>query len=158
RRPVKLPCRRPVPRRARRRRRDLNLGIFGPEMRGIMSTRSQRQTDGRVTAADVIKFVELVAVVPEGRLVGQPLKLLDFQKDFIREIYDNPAGTRRAIMSCPRKNGKTQLIACLVLAHLCGPPAQARRNSNIFSAAMSREQAAIVFGLCAKMVRMNPQL
>ncbi len=44
----------------------------------------------------------------------------------------------------------------LVLAHLVGPVA--RQNGQIFSAAQSRDQAAIVFALAAKMVRMSPQL
>jgi phage terminase large subunit-like protein len=41
----------------------------------------------------------------------------------------------------------------LVLAHLVGP--EARRNSQIYSAAQSRHQAALVFSLAAKMVRMS---
>lgn len=44
----------------------------------------------------------------------------------------------------------------LLLAHLVGP--EARRNGQIYSAAQSRDQAAIVFSLAAKMVRMSPTL
>jgi len=50
----------------------------------------------------------------------------------------------------------TALSACLLLLHLVGPEAKA--NSQLFSAAQSREQAAILFQLAAKMVRMNPDL
>ena len=57
-----------------------------------------------------------------------------------------------------RKNGKTALIACLALAHVCGPPAHHRPNSQVYSAAQSRDQAALVFHLASKMVRMNPHL
>jgi phage terminase large subunit-like protein len=71
-------------------------------------------------------------------------------------IYDNPHGTRRAIISFGRKNGKTALAAFLLLLHLCGP--EARRNSQLFSAAQSRDQAAILFSLAAKIVRMSPDL
>lgn len=95
-------------------------------------------------------------MVPEGRLVGQPVKLRDWQKDEIRKIYDNPHGTRRAILSFGRKNGKTALSAFLLLLHLCGP--EARANSQLFSAAQSRDQAAILFSLAAKTVRMSPDL
>jgi phage terminase large subunit-like protein len=113
----------------------------------------------RVTAADIIAFIEQTCVVPEGRLVGQPLKLMDWQKDLLRLIYDNPEGpTRRAIVSMGRKNSKTTTSACLLLAHLCGPPARLRPNSQLFSAAQSRDQAAILFSLASKMVRMNPML
>ena len=65
-----------------------------------------RSTD-RVTAADIIEFVHTFCFVPEGPLVGQPLRLLPWQQDWIRSVYDNPHGTRRAILSMPRKNGKT---------------------------------------------------
>ena len=103
-----------------------------------------------------IKWIEKNCQVPEGRLVGQNIVLRPWQKKIIREIYDNPSGTRRAICSFGRKNGKTALSACLLLLHLCGPAS--KPNSQLFSAAQSRDQAAILFGLAAKMVRMSPKL
>lgn len=110
-----------------------------------------------MTRADrVIAFIERFCLVPDGAQVGQPLVLDVFQKDFIRAIYDNPAGTRRAILSVSRKNGKSGLIAGLLLAHLVGP--EAKQNSQIVSGAMSRDQAALVFNLAAKMVQLSPRL
>jgi phage terminase large subunit-like protein len=50
----------------------------------------------------------------------------------------------------------TALIACLLLTHLIGP--EARRNSQIVSGALSRDQAALVFHLAAKMVQLSPEL
>lgn len=82
------------------------------------------------------------------------MRLADFQKDVIRGIYDTP--TRRAIVSFGRKNAKTTLSAFLLLLHLCGP--EARANSQLFSAAQSRDQASILFSLAAKVVRMSPDL
>jgi phage terminase large subunit-like protein len=55
-----------------------------------------------------------------------------------------------------RKNGKTALAAFLLLLHLCGP--EAKPNSQLYSAAQSREQAAVLFNLAAKCVRMSPDL
>jgi len=52
----------------------------------------------RVTAADIIAFIEQTCFVPEAKFVGQRLKLAPFQKELIGAIYDNPAGTRRVIM------------------------------------------------------------
>ena len=98
----------------------------------------------------MIAFIETVCFVPEGKFVGQPLKLQAWQKDILRAIYDNQAGTRRAIISMGRKNAKTTLSACLLLAHLCGPPARNRPNSELYSAAQSRDQAGIIFSLAAK--------
>ena len=107
-------------------------------------------------AEAIIEFVETLCLVPEGAGVGQPMVLADFQKDFIRAVYDNPAGTRRAFLSTARKCGKTGTIAALLLAHLVGPEAQ--RNAQIVSGAMSRDQAALVFNLASKMVQLSPAL
>lgn len=107
-------------------------------------------------AGRVIAFIEKHCVTPDGAHVGMSMVLADFQKDFIRSVYDNPDGTRRAILSVSRKNGKTGLIAGLLLAHLVGP--EAKQNSQIVSGAMSRDQAALVFNLAAKMVQLSPKL
>jgi phage terminase large subunit-like protein len=103
-----------------------------------------------------IRWIEKYCRVPEGRLVGQQVVLREWQRIEIRKIYDNPAGTRRAIVSFGRKNGKTALAAFLLLLHLCGP--EAKPNSQLFSAAQSRDQAAILFSLAAKTVRLSPEL
>jgi phage terminase large subunit-like protein len=120
--------------------------------------RRKRPVDDQITAADVIAFIEQVCFIPEGKYVGKPLKLYEWQKRDLERIYDNSVGTRRAILSMPRKQGKTALSACLLLAHLCGPHAKHRPNSQLYSAAQSRDQAAIIFALASKMVRLNPEL
>ena len=104
----------------------------------------------------VIAFIERFCKAPEGEHVGKPLKLEPFQVDFIREVYDNPAGTRRGILSIGRKNGKTALIAGILLAHICGP--EAVLNTQIVSGAMSRDQAAVVFALACKMIQLSPEM
>ena len=102
----------------------------------------------------VCEFVERYLIVPEGVDVGQPIVLRPWQRQIIEGIYE--PNVRRVLISLARKNGKTALVSMLVLAHLIGP--EARRNAQIFSGAQSRDQAAIVFGLAAKMVRMSPVL
>jgi len=104
----------------------------------------------------VIKFIESYCIVPEGNLVGQEITLDDFQKKFIIDVYDNPNSTRTAILSIARKNGKTGLIAALLLAHLVGP--EAVLNSNLQSGARSRDQASQVFNYASKMVMLSPKL
>jgi phage terminase large subunit-like protein len=111
-----------------------------------------------VSAADVIRFIESYCVIPDGKYVGQPVKLVDFQVDFIRAVYDNPAGTRRAILSMGRKNSKSTLAAGLMLNHLAGPSARDRPNSQLYSTAQSLDQAAIVYTIARKMVMLNPKL
>jgi phage terminase large subunit-like protein len=104
----------------------------------------------------VCAFIEHFCTVPEGDLVGQPLRLEAFQRKFILDVYDNPHGTRLAILSIGKKNGKTPLIAAILLAHIAGP--EARQNSQIVSGAMSQKQAATVFKYAWKMVQMNAKL
>lgn len=94
--------------------------------------------------------------MPEGKDVGKPLKMARFMRDDFTAIYDNPNGTRRAIISRGRKNAKTTESAMILLLHLCGP--EARPNSQLYSAAQSRDQAALLFALAAKMVRLNSEL
>jgi phage terminase large subunit-like protein len=65
----------------------------------------------RLASAEVIEFVEEFCLIPEGHAVGQPMVLMDWQRDFIREMFDNEHGTRRAIRSVGRKNAKTCLSA-----------------------------------------------
>ncbi|CAB3653795.1 hypothetical protein LMG26685_02891 [Achromobacter mucicolens] len=86
--------------------------------------------------------------------MGKAVTLTKAQKGWIRAIYDTP--TRMFILSMARKNAKTATAAFLLLLHTCGP--EARPNSQLYSAAQSREQAAILFALAAKVVRMSPQL
>jgi len=115
---------------------------------------AKRDAAAAARAARVIAFIGKHLVVPEGKDVGQPIRLRPWQRKIIEGIYE--PDVRRVIVSLARKNGKTSIVAMLVLAHLIGPEAQ--RNAQIFSAAQSRDQAGIVFGLAAKMVRMSPVL
>jgi len=119
--------------------------------------KASKGANAPVTRADrVIAFIHKYCIVPEGTLLGKPVKLLPFQIKFIREVYDNPHGTSRAYLSIARKNGKTATIACLLLAHIVGP--EAYQNGRIVSGARSRKQAAEVFNYSAKMVMMSPEL
>jgi phage terminase large subunit-like protein len=110
----------------------------------------------RTRGQRVVAFIETHCPVPEGDLLGQPMRLEQFQIDFILEVYDNPHGTHTAVLSIGRKNGKTGLIAGLGLAHIAGP--EAVENSQIVSGALSKDQAAIVFKLMRKMVESSPTL
>lgn len=101
-----------------------------------------------------IRWIESHCRIPDGKLVGKPVKLTPEQKSWIKEIYDSP--TRMYILSMARKNAKTATSAFLLLLHLCGP--EARPNSQLYSAAQSRDQASILFGYASKVIRMSPDL
>src|SRR5262245_16729354 len=70
-------------------------GKSGP----VARHRKNSEGSNKVSAADVIAFIEGVCFVPEGKHVGEKLKLCDWQKREIERVYDNPVGTRRAILS-----------------------------------------------------------
>lgn len=101
-----------------------------------------------------ILWIETHCRIPEGKFVGQPVRLSAFQKKIIRGIYDTP--TRLAIISFARKNAKTTLASFLCLLHAVGP--ESVPNSQLFSAAQSREQASILYSLMEKIIRMSPDL
>lgn len=111
---------------------------------------------GVITSAEAIEWIERLCRVPKGPAVGQPVRLLEFQREILRGIFDNPAGTRTAIISYGRQNGKTTLAAYLLLLFLCGKCAQ--RNGLLVSTALTRDQAAILFDAAAKCVRLSPEL
>jgi len=107
-------------------------------------------------AKNVIDFIEAYCLVPEGEHVGKKLVLLPFQKKFLRDIYNNPHGTQHAYLTVARKNGKTALLAMILLAHIVGP--EAKQNTQLVSGARSRSQAALLWSLAAKMIELNPAL
>lgn len=108
----------------------------------------------------VIDFIEKLTI-PSGVGAGGPFKLRKFQKKFINDVYgphrkNGLRKIRRAILSIGRKNGKTSLIAALVLVHLVGP--EQVLNGEIYSYATERDQAAQVFKYCAQMIDLEPEL
>lgn len=100
------------------------------------------------------RWIEHHCVVPEGKLVGKPVKLSPEQWVWLEDIYGSK--TRTFILSIPRKNAKTSFSAMIVLLHLVGP--EAVPNGQLYSTANSKEQAAVLFKLAAKMVRMSHTL
>jgi len=99
-------------------------------------------------------WVEQFCRVPEGKDRGKRVVLRDWQVAEFLRLYDTP--TRTFILSFGRKNGKTALIAFLVLLHLCGP--EAELGAEVVSGARSRDQAAMVFRYASKCIRLNPDL
>lgn len=103
-----------------------------------------------------MRFCETHARVPEGPLVGKQIRFAAFQEAFFYAVFDNPAGTKKAILSMARKNSKTATIAALALCFIVGP--EAKQNSRINSGARSRKQAAEVYNYASKMIQLSPSL
>jgi phage terminase large subunit-like protein len=118
---------------------------------------ARKQRSAPTRAERNIAWCEKHLRLPEGKFVGQKLKMAEFMKDDFRAIYDNRHGTRRAIISRGRKNAKSTEAAMILLLHLASEE-ESRPNSQLFSTAQSREQAGVLFNLAAKMVRLSPTL
>lgn len=107
-----------------------------------------------------IEWIEKHCVVPDGKLMGQPLIVADFMCEDLALIYrdeHDPRGpVSKAILSRPRKNAKSVEAAMIALLALLGP--EARNGTEVYSGAMAREQAAILFKLLSRMIRMSPTL
>lgn len=95
-----------------------------------------------------------------GLFAGQLFQLRDWQKDIIRDMYEpvNDQGfriVRTTFLTMPRKNGKTELAAALVLYHLFG---DGEVGAQVYSAAADKEQAALIFNVAAAMIRNDSEL
>jgi len=97
----------------------------------------------------------------KGIYAGQDFVLQSWQwEKIIKPLYGtlNPDGSRQyrtCLVMEARKNGKTTLAAALALYHLF---ADREQGGEIYSAAVDKDQASLVFNEAAAMVRNNPIL
>jgi len=117
------------------------------------------QQDYRLTTQRVIAFVEQLTFT-SGPSAGMPFILRDWQLDILEDIYgpvhnDGRRVVRTALITMPRKQGKTELAAALALYHLLGDD---EKGGQVYSAAADRYQAALVFNAAATMIRNDPEL
>ena len=121
--------------------------IRGPRAAALRSSGLVPAND---TVARLLDFASELRV-GEGQKVGEPLQLMPWQLDWLNRTF--APGVRRSILSVARRNGKTALVAVLVLAALFGPIVVP--NSLILSGSRSREQASLVFTYCRKMLQVS---
>ncbi len=122
-----------------------------PVVRDIDEMVANPQTKGE----RVIAFAHRFLYVPEGSKINEPLRLDIYQIAFILAVFDSGDVTE-AYLSIARRNGKTFVIAVILLAFIVGPLKE--KNITLCSAAMSRDQAAAVFELMVKMLDMSKVL
>lgn len=133
---------------------------LAPKIRRGRAKKPAWERKGLKPSDRVIAFVESLKVTA-GTHAGKLIKLREWQRAIIRAIYD-PAGEdglrliRQALVTMPRKNGKTGLAAPLALCHLAGPMAEAR--GQVFSAAADRNQAAILYREMRAMIEVDEAL
>lgn len=97
----------------------------------------------------------------EGEWAGRPFHLADWQRDrLIRPIFgwkraDGSRLIRIVWLEVPRKNGKTELAAGLAILALLG---DAEFGGQVYSLAVDKNQAKIVFNKAGVMVNSSPEL
>ena len=101
-------------RRHRARHRPADGALFPAESKAVPSDIPEEAPKG-----DPVDWIQQTLVVPSGPLRGRPFVVPDWQQRFIREAM--APGVREAGLCVARKNGKTGLVAAIVLAHLAGP-------------------------------------
>lgn len=113
----------------------------------------------KLTRAErVAVFLESLPIT-SGPLAGTKMKLRPWQRQIVDAIYAVDDGgnryVRTALITLPRKNGKTGLAAGLALAHLLGPESEAR--GQCFSAASDRNQSGLIFAEMEAIIEQVPE-
>lgn len=97
----------------------------------------------------------------EGEWAGRPFHLADWQRDqIIRPLFgwkraDGTRLYRTAWIEVPRKNGKTELAAGIALLMLLG---DGEIGGQVYSLAVDKDQAKIVFGKAGVMIGYSEEL
>ena len=105
-----------------------------------------------------VRFINLLTHT--GDFNGEPFALRPWQINVIRSLFGTlrPDGLRqyrRAFLALPRKQGKTELAAAILLYLLLGT---GRKGQQIYSASGDHKQAALIFRAAASMIRNDPKL
>lgn len=110
----------------------------------------------------VVRFIQQFVTMTSGRrFAGKPMKLMPWQvHDIIEPLYgwvdeNGLRRYRRAAIFVSKKNGKSSLMAALVLYHLL---ADGEPGAAVFGAAVDRIQAGLIYRAVAASVRANPEL
>lgn len=113
-------------------------------------------------AANAILWIESCCTFTKGkRYIGKPLLLEPWQKAVVGNTFgwiDKEDGTRRyreIFIYVPRKNGKTELMGAMNLLVMF---TDQEGGAEIYSAASTKEQAAIVWEVSKNMIKNNPLL
>jgi phage terminase large subunit-like protein len=109
-------------------------------------------------ARDPIAFINSLTHT-KGPYARQTFNLRPWQVRILRQLFkkrrDGVRQYRTCLLMLPRKNGKSELAAA---AALYGLLADGETGAEVYSAAADRDQAGLVFGVAAQMLRNDPTL
>lgn len=116
-------------------------------------------------AQRAVDFFEKILVHTKGRYAGTPFILEPWQKDIVRQIFgtvafDEQYGEyarqyRLAWIELARKNGKSELLSGFALLGLC---ADDEESAEVYSVAVDKDQAGLVYMTAKRMVELSPIL
>lgn len=110
---------------------------------------------GKSPGMRAIQFLGLLRV-PEGKKAGKPLKLANFQRNFVKGAFSKDVTV--GVLSIGRGNAKTALSAGLALAELVGAlQDDPQPNREIIFAARNRDQARIAFNFVLGYINSLPE-
>lgn len=112
-----------------------------------------KKSGGKEAAETAIQFLQTLKI-PEGPKAGEPLRLAQFQQEFVRGALDPE--NMVACLSIGRGNAKTALSAGLALGSLVGVwDEQPKRE--IIMAARNRDQAKVAFNFLVGFIEGLPE-
>jgi phage terminase large subunit-like protein len=108
----------------------------------------------------VVRFIEDYCVHTEAEWAGQPFILADWQREMLASLFgwfraDGTRRFRKAWIEIPRKNGKSILASGLALYLLV---ADGEPGAQVYATATKEDQAKIVWGNAARMVKLSKKL
>lgn len=104
-------------------------------------------------------FIEHFCRQSKGRWAGQPIKLLDWERDFLMRLYgwrraDGRRRFKRFYIEIAKKNGKTTLLSAMHLLELI----DGDDGPECYNNACDRDQASMLYDESARMVKASPDL
>lgn len=106
-------------------------------------------------AARCIKFIETYCCSPKGYGAGEPLKLAQFQKEWIEASYGD--GLSVSVMSVGRGNGKSTLLAAMGLHALFDPDESGAPQIPVVATTI-QQAVTSVYGVALAMLRASYEM
>lgn len=117
-------------------------------------------TFDEAAAEMVCDFIEAFCRQSTGKWAGEPLVLLDWQRDYLMRLFGwmRPDGLRRfktSYLEVAKKNGKSTLVAALAIFLLL---ADGEGSPEVHLNACDKDQASIIFNEAKRMIQQSPEL
>ena len=119
-----------------------------PKLRDWQHLPTEFLTEGE----KVLRFAADLLVFPEGVSIGKPLILAPFQQAFILASMEEYV--RKGILSMARRGGKTLVMSVFLLYYMLSTAA--KENTLIRSAAMTRDQAGLIWRMMNLICGLSP--